>query len=236
MPNYISSMLHKYQHPPPKCDQHSPHPWNKPTYVATQQLTKEPDTTDPLELSEVKHIQKILGTIIYYARAVDATMLVAVGTISAQHAGAIQTTSKYVNHLLDYCHTHPDAKLPYHASDMILHIHSDASYNSEAKARIRAGEHFYLGNTESVRPTLHNNGAILNTSTIMRNVMTSASEAQYEALFNNTKEAVSLRTTLHRMGHPQPPTPVEVANSTAVGVANKQIKVKNSNSMDMRYY
>ena len=40
MLNYISSMLHKYQHPPPKCDQHSPHPWNKPTYVATQQLTK----------------------------------------------------------------------------------------------------------------------------------------------------------------------------------------------------
>ena len=30
--------------------------------------------------------------------------------------------------------------------------------------------------------------------------------------------------------------PVEVANSTAVGVANKQIKGKNSNSMDMRYY
>ena len=141
-----------------------------------------------------------------------------------------------MNQLLDYCHTHPDAKVRYHASDMILHIHSDASYNSEAKSRSRAGRHFYLGNTASVCPTMHNDGAILNTSTIMCNVMASASEAKCGALFNNTKESVSLRTTLHKMGHPQPPTPVEVNNSTAAGFANKKIKQQKSKSMDMRYY
>ena len=83
---------------------------------------------------------------------------------------------------------------------------------------------------------MHNNGAILNTSTIMRNVMASASEAEYGALFKNTKEAVSLRTTLHEIGNPQPPTPIEVDNSTAVGFANKQIKQQKPKSMDMRYY
>ena len=151
-------------------------------------------------------------------------MLVALGTIAVQQSIATQTTSKCVNHLLDYCHTHLDAKLHYHAFYMILHIHSNASYNSEAKARSRSGGHFYLGNTASIRPRIINNGAILNTSTIMRNFMASASEAEYGALFNNTKESVSLRTTLHEMGHPQPPTPVEVDNSTAVVFANKQIK------------
>ena len=180
-------MLHKYQHPPPKRAQNSPHPWTIPTYGATQQLTKAPDTTNPLELSEVKRIQKIVGTLIYYAQAVDATMIVALGTIAAQQSIATQTTSKCVNHLLDYCHTNTDAKLRYHASDMILHIHSYASYNSEAKARSQAGGHFYLVNTASIRPTMHNNGDILNTSTIMRNVMASASEAECRALFNNTK-------------------------------------------------
>ena len=79
-------MLHKYQHPPPKRAQNSPHSWNRPTYRATQQLTKAPDTTDPLELSEVKLIQKIMGTLLYYARAVDATMLVSLGTITSQQA------------------------------------------------------------------------------------------------------------------------------------------------------
>ena len=81
-------------------------------------------------------------------------MSVALGTIAAQQSIATQTTSNCVNHLLDYCHTHPDAKLRYHASDMILNIHSDASYKSEAKAQSR--------NTSSVLPTIINNGSILN--------------------------------------------------------------------------
>ena len=178
MPHYISSMIHKNQHPTPKSAQHSQHSWNIPTYGATQQLTKPPDTTAPLALSEVKRIQKSFGTLLYYVRSGDATMLVALGTIAAQQSIAIQTTSKCVNHLLDYCHTHSGAKLRYHASEMILHIHSDASYNLEAKARSPAGGQFYLGNTASIRPTIINNGAILNTSTIMRNVMASASEAK----------------------------------------------------------
>ena len=105
MLNYISSMLHKYQHPTPTRAQHSPRMWNIPTYVATQQLTKAPDTTAPLELSEVKRIQKIVGTLLYYAQAVDATMLVALGKISAQQSIATQSTSKGMKHLL-YTVTH----------------------------------------------------------------------------------------------------------------------------------
>ena len=70
------------------------------TFGATQQLTKAPDTTAPLALSEVKRIQKIFGTLLYYSRAVDATMLVALGKITAQQSIATQTTSKCMNHLL----------------------------------------------------------------------------------------------------------------------------------------
>jgi hypothetical protein len=33
-----------------------------------------------------------------------------------------------------------------HASEMILHIHSDASYLSENEAKSRAGGFFYMGN------------------------------------------------------------------------------------------
>ena len=83
---------------------------------------------------------------------------------------------------------------------------------------------------------MHNNGSILNTSTIMRNVMASASEAEFGELFNNTKEDVYLHTTLHKMGHPQPPNHVEINNSTAVGFAIKKIKRQKSKSMDMRNY
>jgi hypothetical protein len=39
-----------------------------------------------------------------------------------------------MNQLLDYLATHPYAAIRYHASDMILHIHSDASYLSVSNA------------------------------------------------------------------------------------------------------
>ena len=38
------------------------------------------------------------------------------------------------------------------------------------------------------------------------------------------------------MGHPQPPTPVQVDNSTALGIATGTIKQRKSKAMDMRFY
>ena len=38
------------------------------------------------------------------------------------------------------------------------------------------------------------------------------------------------------MNHPQPATPIQVDNSTAVGIANKTIRQRQSKAMDMRFY
>eukprot|EP00804_Cyclotella_cryptica_P024841 CCRYP_001785-RA/>CCRYP_001785-RA protein AED:0.34 eAED:0.34 QI:0/0/0/1/0/0/2/0/376 len=48
-----------------------------------------------------------------------------------------------VHQFLDYAMTHPDAMITYHASNMILAVHSDTSYLSETKARSGRG-HFFL--------------------------------------------------------------------------------------------
>eukprot|EP00957_Ditylum_brightwellii_P150524 11461761-Ditylum_brightwellii.AAC.1 len=69
--------------------------------------------------------------------------------------------------MLDYCHTHPNATLRFLASDMILTLHSNASYLSEKKARSRAAGHFYLSNKDDKE---FNDGAILTLSTIIRHV------------------------------------------------------------------
>ena len=50
------------------------------------------------------------------------------------------------------------------------------------------------------------------------------------------KDAVVLRTTLSEMGHAQPPTPIQVDNSTACGIANTNIKLQRSKAIDMRFY
>eukprot|EP00957_Ditylum_brightwellii_P135612 10341081-Ditylum_brightwellii.AAC.1 len=59
------------------------------------------------------------------------------------------------------------------------------------------------------------NGPIFVISQILRNVMALAAEAELEALFENTKEAVSLHTTLNKLGHQQQAAPIQVDNSTA---------------------
>jgi hypothetical protein len=127
---------------------------------------------------------------------------------------------------------------------MILHAHSDASYLSEPKARSRAGGIFFLSDkpknpdkppaaTEKP-PTF--NGPLHIHSTIMPVVLSSATEAETGALFYNTKEAVSLRTTLEEIGHPQPPTPIQCDNACATGICNDTVKQRRSKAIDMRFY
>ena len=67
------------------------------------------------------------------------------------------------------------------------------------------------------------NGAILNLTAIMKMVLSSAAEAEFGALFHNTKEATPLHTTLEELSYPQPPTPTLIDNSTAVGLANDTV-------------
>jgi hypothetical protein len=61
--------------------------------------------------------------------------------------------------LLDYIASQEEAILMYNASDMVLAIHSNASYLSEPKARSCAGGHMFMASNEDIP---HNNGAVLN--------------------------------------------------------------------------
>ena len=86
-------------------------------------------------------------------------------------------------------------------------------------------------------PTLPtNNEAIHTLCHIIKTVMSSAAVAKIGATFLNAKDALPIRTTLEELGHPQPPTPMQVDNTTAVGFANNTIKQKRSKEIDMRFY
>ena len=70
-------------------------------------------------------------------------MLVSLGSLAYAQATSTEVTAASLTRLLNYAATHPDAILRYNASDMILHIHSDASYLSEPKARSCIGGPFF---------------------------------------------------------------------------------------------
>ena len=63
--------------------------------------------------------------------------------------------------------------LTYKASDMVLTVHSDASYLSEPKARSHAGGHMFMSVNDDIPA---NNGTVLNILQIIRAVMSSAAD------------------------------------------------------------
>ena len=237
MPKYVQDALKVFLHPHPTKAQHAPHPWLKAMYGAKSQHVPPPDDSALVSATELTFIQQVIGKFLYYARAVDCTMLTALNELATTQTTKTATT-KIMNKIiwfLDYAATHPDAKVRYHASGMVLHIQSDASYLSVKNAKSTVGGHCYLGDIrDSNKPPT--NGPLFIVCNILKNVVASAAEAELAALFHNAQEAVILRTTLEEIGHKQPATPIKTDNSTAAGIINNTIKQKKSRSMEMKFF
>jgi hypothetical protein len=135
MPGYITEMLHTYQHPPAKRPQYVPYRWTEPTHGQRIQYAPPPDEIAASSTTDITRAQGIVGTLLYYARSVNPTLIIPLSTIASPLSTATSTTMDAVKHLLDYCSTKPHATIRYFASDMQLKIHSDASYLSEPKTK-----------------------------------------------------------------------------------------------------
>jgi hypothetical protein len=204
-------------------------------YGAKTQYVEDENNSPALSAKDVNKVQQLTGTLLYYARAVDPILIMPINVLSSEQTKATSDTADKVIKLLNYCNTHPETKMRYHESYMILYIHSDASYLSEREAKSRAGGFLYMGNIADTANKL-TNGAILIISTVLKHVMSSAAEADIGAVFINAKEGAVLRTTLEELGHPQPPTPLETDKTTATGYSNGTIKQKRTKAMDMHFY
>ena len=143
MPGYVERALQRFKHIPSTRHEPSPHTWNQPQYGAKIQYTKAPDETPFLDAANKTHVQMVLGTFLFYARAVDVTVLKAIGKLAPQQSSPTEATMDGITKLLNYAASNPHAELRYYASEMILWIDSDASYLSEPKSRSTcAGYHF----------------------------------------------------------------------------------------------
>ena len=145
MQEYLQTALLKFQHPALKLPQHAPHPWVKTTYGAKVQYAQDDDSSPVLPAKKINLVQQIVGTLLYYLIAVVPTMITAIGSIAAQQSKVTEKTYAEILWLLNYAATQPNAKIRYTASDMILYIHSDASYLSETRSRSRTGGQYING-------------------------------------------------------------------------------------------
>ena len=109
MLSYVQDALTRFHHARPPTPQDQPHPHVKPTYGAKVQYAAGKDESPAVSPKEKKFIQKVTGTFLYYARAVDATIIQDLGSIATQQASPTKTTMKKVKHFLDYAASHPNA-------------------------------------------------------------------------------------------------------------------------------
>ena len=238
MPKYVSAALLKFQHQKPARPCHAPHKWTRPAYGKQTQFAPPPDDSALLHTAtEIRRIQAIVGSFLYYARALDSTMLPALNQISTQQSKPTHQTNDDAAMLLDFAATYPNAKVRYHASDMILHVDTDAAYLVMPNAKSRIAGYFYLSSKpNSLGDPVPLNGAILVECTTIKHVVSSAAEAECGGCFHNAQKAIPIRIALQDLGHPQPKTPIKTDNSTAEGFANKSMRQKRSKAWDMRYH
>ena len=81
-----------------------------------------------------------------------------------------------------------------------------------------------------------NNRAVHTVAQIIKNVMSSAAEAELGALYINFREAIPARHILEAMGHNQPPNPMKTENSAVLVVVTNKIQPKRTKAMDMRFH
>jgi hypothetical protein len=86
----------------PKRPQHSPHCAPPKKYGTAAHDLIPPDTTPPIDATRIKIVQQVIGGVLYYARAVDLTVLPALSAIASDQASATETTEAHVQQLLDY--------------------------------------------------------------------------------------------------------------------------------------
>ena len=226
MPNYVPDSLQRLNHVPKKSPQYSPHEHVSIHYgkKGERQYATTPDTALFLTPEGTKHVQSTTGTFLYYSRAIDSTILPALNDIASAQSKPTKKTEETTQQLMDYLHTYPDAYVRYYASNMVLHVDSDAAYLVAPKAQSWVAGYFHLSDHPNITKHLKLNGAIL----VECKTLSSSAESEVAGIYHNAGMAIPIRHILKALNHPQPPTPLKTDNSTATGFVYDNIHQKRS--------
>ncbi len=129
MPGYVKKMLQRFR-PQYLLPGHRP-PRTPGVYIAPS-FNKKPQTvfidrSEKLSPALITELQAIIGTLLYYARAVDPTLLPIANELASQQANATRRILSAANRALSYCTASSNNQIVYHACDMALHVFADAS-------------------------------------------------------------------------------------------------------------
>ena len=150
-------------------------------------------------------------------------MILAFSEISCVQSKHAQHTKQECQKLMNHAATHPNVIVRCCASDMVLHVDSDAACLVLPKARITMSGCFQLSNylNDNCLPFL--DVATLVVCKILQHVVSSATESETTEVFYNFQLSISIRCMLEALNHRQPVTPVKTENLTTNGFVHNNM-------------
>ena len=197
VPDTLKSLLHEPQSFPQQSPRrHTPFVCGN---KGARQTAKEHDSLPFLPENNIKSIQSTSGSFMCYARALDSTMLPALSEISCGQAKPTQHTRQECQQLMDYAATHLNVIVRCCASDMVLHVDSDATYLVLSKARSRIAGSLQLSNHPNGNHAPFLNEEILIACNILPHFVSSAADSETEGLFYNCQLSIPIRCMLEAL-------------------------------------
>jgi hypothetical protein len=92
MTGYLDKAFIRFKHEKPTKKQNSPHAHMIPKYGAKTQYAQEEINFPLLSKEETTYVQAVTGTLLYYARAFDPTIVTALSVIATEQANPTQET------------------------------------------------------------------------------------------------------------------------------------------------
>jgi hypothetical protein len=126
MPNYVQKALNQFQHKAGKL-QNAPYQSAPIQYGTKKQYAMQESKAPLLEDKAKRFIQQVCSKFLFLGKAVDSTLLCPISAIALQSSKPIEDTMQQTLQPLDFLATQEDAILSYHASNMVLAVHSNAS-------------------------------------------------------------------------------------------------------------
>jgi len=105
-----------------------------------------------LDAANWQCFQEVIAILLYYVCAMDSTLLTALGTLATQQAKGTHAMMMALTQILNYCANYPDATICYHASDMVLWTHSNASYLTTPKGHSCTTGYCFMSSTPVTPP------------------------------------------------------------------------------------
>ena len=176
-------------------------------------------------------LQSINDNFLYYACAVDPTMLPSINEISTFQSALPQYKLEKSNQVLDYASAHLNTTIWYHTSDMILMPYTDDAYLVMTASRSSISYHYYFTNRipDYSRVNLNPNEPILTELKTLKPMVSSSTEAETVGTFKIAQNVIPLSHILETVFLYQQPTkasPITIARVTSQNILTCFIKTR----------